>query len=131
MVEQYNEKAQKKIRIPAFNRWLFIQATDRQIRMVLDEITYVKDVWKDASGQWGAIPDSEFQAFLDRLEKRQKKAAKAPKSINMAEATELDYFDMTVNRFGLQVAIRQFGRDVRKEAEAIKRFGHEIAREVA
>ena len=117
-VQRYNEKAKKNVLEPAFNRWLFVQASERQVHMALSDIMYIKDVWRDPSGKWCQLPDPDFQAFLDRLEKRHKKAEKAPKGFNMADATALDWFNVTVAKFGLQVAIKQFGYDLRKEAEA-------------
>ena len=117
MVEEYNQKAMRKVMKPALTGLLFMPAIEESVRLALDTVRYAELVWRDGQGHLITIADRDIQFFLDQLDKREKKEKKSKASVNMSDAAELDWFMLYVAKFGLSEAIKRFGRDLRvKEA---------------
>ena len=112
MVEGENRKLRTTIRIPALPRLLFMAADERKAQMVLDTIRYAEKVWRHPDGRLQTISQRDLGVFLDNLEKREKKPKAARKGIDLATAAESDWFALYAHYFGLQTAIKRFGRDM-------------------
>ena len=116
MVEEMSLKDKRKITRPALQgSILFMPALEDSVRLVLDRVQYAEKVWRFGNGVLASIHDDELQEFLNRLEKRGKKAKAAKSQINLAEAAELDWFMVYMDKFGLPEAMKRFGTDLRKK----------------
>lgn len=112
MVTEWNQKAKKEVRRPAFHNLAFIPGEERFVQAAR-MLNYVNDVWRDElTGALRLIPDQEFQVFLDRLERREKKPAKVRRTMNLADLAEKDGFALYSHLFGKREAIRKFGKDL-------------------
>lgn len=117
MVSEFNAKAKQEILRPALGDLAFIPADERLVRLALDTVRYVDDVWRLGSGDLVSIPDAQLQHFLDGLAKREKKPARVKKGMNLAEMAEAEWFATYAHLYGLQAAVKRFGRDVRESIE--------------
>jgi uncharacterized protein YehS (DUF1456 family) len=115
MIEEYIAKAQRKVMRPALVGILFMPADENQIRTVLERVNYTESVWRDNQGHLLKIQDKELQAFLNGLEKREKRAKVKKKPITEQEM-EYNWFEFYADNFGRQAAIKRFGKDLRDAA---------------
>lgn len=123
MVSEFNAKAKQEIQRPALPGLVFIPAEESKVRFALDNIRYVEKVWRQIDGRRSetgelvTIPDSHLQHFLEGLAKREKKPARVKKTMNLGEHAEQDWFGLYVHLYGLQAAIKRFGRDMRENLD--------------
>ena len=116
MVTEYSQKGKLEVLRPALFRTAFIPCDERQVRLALDVVRYVDEVWRLASGDLVSVPDAHLQRFLDGLAKREKKPAKVKKTMNLAGMAETEWFATYAHLYGLQAAIKRFGKDLREQA---------------
>lgn len=117
-VWEYNPQAKRHIAKPALTGLLFLPAQEQTVQMALDHVRYTESAWRLKSGALVAVQNDELQFFLDKLEKRSKKAKKDPTTKNLADMALKDWFAVCHQKFGLQVAIKQFGGDMRESVAA-------------
>ncbi len=125
MVSEFTSfKSRHEVLKPALADLAFIPADETKVRFALDNIRYIEKVWRQIDGRFSetgelvTVPDSHLQHFLDGLAKREKKPTKVKKSMNLGEMAEQDWFATFVNLYGLQAAIKRFGRDLREQKAA-------------
>ncbi len=118
LVESENRKLRTTIRIPALPRLLFMATDERRAQTVLDTIRHAQKVWRHNDGRLVTISDRDLSRFLDSLDKREKKPKAARKNIDLASAAENDWFALYVHLYGLQAAIKRFGKDLSMQEAA-------------
>lgn len=114
MVTEFNLKAKKELLRPALVSIAFIPCDERLVRLALETVRYVDDVWRLGNGDLVSVPDAQLQYFLDGLAKREKKPARVKKTMRLGEIAEAEWFATYVGLYGLQAAIKRFGRDMRE-----------------
>ena len=109
MIEEFQKQAKRKIRRPALPKLLFLPASEETIRIVLDKVRHAEKVWRDHRGNLDSVPDQELQAFLDILDKREKKVKGGNKAINMGEMAQKDWKALYAHLYGPNEALKRFG----------------------
>ena len=110
MVEDFSKQDKRKITRPALPNLLFVPADEAQIRLISERLRQIEKVWRQPnSGDLIVIPDREVQDFMDRLDKREKKAKAIKTPINLGAAAEKDWFGLYINLFGKEAAEKRFG----------------------
>ena len=109
MIEEFQKQAKRKIRRPALPKLLFLPAAETTIRIVLDKVRHAEKVWRDHRGDLISVPDQELQAFLDILDKREKKVKGGNKAINMGEMAQKDWKALYTHLYGPNEALKRFG----------------------
>lgn len=121
MVSEFTSfKSRHEVLKPALVDIAFLPAEEPKVRFAIDNIRYVEKVWRQIDGRRSEtgelvmIPDAHLQHFLDGLAKREKKPVRVKRGMNLAEMAEQDWFAAYARLYGLQAAIKRFGRDVRE-----------------
>jgi hypothetical protein len=117
MVETYNPRMKVKTRRPALGNLIFIPANEDYIEALRSNFRFIEKPWRVSGGDLEIMPDLELQAFLARLDQRERKAKKAPGSFNLADLAGHDGFALWQRLYGLQAAIKRFGSDLRELAD--------------
>jgi hypothetical protein len=113
MVTDYNAKARVEFQRPVFQNLAFVPGEERLVYRAMD-LMYVEKVWRDPkTGVLESVPDAQLQAFMEGLARREKKPAKARRVMKLGERAESDWFSLYAALYGLQAAIKRFGRDLR------------------
>lgn len=114
MVTEWNHKAKKEVKRPAFQNLAFIPGQEALVQRALS-LNYVDEVWRqNGTTALALIPDPEFQAFLEGLAKREKKPARARRVMNLVNMAQKDGFALYAALFGPREAIKKFGKDFRE-----------------
>ena len=116
MVTEYSQKGRVEYPRPALQSLAFIPCEERLVRLALDTVRYVDDVWRLGSGELVSVPDVQLQHFLDGLAKREKKPARVKKTMRLGEQAETEWFALYAHLYGLQAAVKRFGKDMREMA---------------
>ena len=113
MVDGYNARHKIKTRVPALGNLIFVPANEDDIETLISNYRFFDKPWRNSGGDLDIMRNDEVQAFMSRLDEREKKAKKAPQSVNLADMTAKDAFTLWQRLYGLAAAIKRFGRDLR------------------
>ena len=111
MVTDFNSKNRVEYQRPALINLGFFPADETYAQRAMD-IVYIEAVWRRDNGDLQRIPDQQVQHFLDGLARRERKPAKARRTMNLGGMAEREFFALWRNLYGLQAAIKRFGRDL-------------------
>ena len=114
MVTEYSAKGRVEYPRPALPGLCFIPCEEAKVRLALETVRYVDAVWRRDNGDLVSVPDQELQLFMDGLAKREKRPPRVKKGLRLGDMAEADWFATYSRLYGLQAAVKRFGRDLRE-----------------
>ena len=109
MVTGYNARHKIKTQVPALGSMIFLPANEDDIDRLRSGYRFFEKPWRNSAGDLETIPNAELQTFMTNLAQRDKKAAKAPRTVKLADLAGKAAFTLWARLFGQQEAIKRFG----------------------